>query len=278
MPVRPTLLLIAVVTAAGALLVQQADLNPFAERENPFSRSVTDQATSTGPVVAERAVPAWDTPDPGAVVPAAAPDRIPRSAPVSQGGTRIAQTPQTPPPARDTKVQPGIPAVDETALRYFAARGDSRRLEAEIARLRALYPQWTPPEDPLAVVPQGDSELDAMWRLYSEGKMAEVRKAIADRQAREPNWQVPADLLDRLQLGEAREQLVNASEIKQFDTVVRVAASNPAMLTCGDVDVLWRVAEASPKPTASRAQWTPINTYWPTANGRRSASRPSRRP
>jgi tetratricopeptide (TPR) repeat protein len=74
--------------------------------------------------------------------------------------------------------------------------------------------------------------------------VTEVRKAIADRKTREPNWQVPADLLDRLALAEAREQLVNASDIKQYDTVIRVASSNPAMLTCGDVDVLWRVAEA----------------------------------
>ena len=83
-----------------------------------------------------------------------------------------------------------------------------------------------------------------MWSLYSEGKIAEVRKAIADRETREPAWDAPEDLLIRLALAEARETLVNASEIKQNDTVIRVAAANPAMLTCGDVDVLWRVAEA----------------------------------
>ena len=134
--------------------------------------------------------------------------------------------------------------MDETALRYFAAQGDTRRLEAEIARLRALYPQWTPPENPLAGAAQGDAQLDQMWKLYAEGKIVEVRKAISDRKTREPKWQIPADLLDRLALAEAREQLVNASSIKQYDTVIRVASSNPAMLTCGDVDVLWRVAEA----------------------------------
>ena len=32
------------------------------------------------------------------------------------------------------------PAVDESALRYFAARGDNARLQAEISRLRTLYP------------------------------------------------------------------------------------------------------------------------------------------
>ena len=136
------------------------------------------------------------------------------------------------------------PQVDETALRYFASKGDTRRLEAEIARLKALYPQWTPPENPLAPVQAGDPQLDRMWKLYSEGKLAEVRKAIADRQAAQPGWQAPPDLLARLAVAEAREQLVNASDLKQYDAVIRIGSANSSLLTCGDVDVLWRVAEA----------------------------------
>lgn len=136
------------------------------------------------------------------------------------------------------------PKVDETALRYFASKGDTKRLEAEIARLKALYPDWTPPENPLAVREEGDPQLDQMWKLYSEGKLAEVRKAIADRQGAQPGWQAPADLLDRMAMAEAREQLVNASDLKQYDAVIRIGSTNASLLTCGDVDVLWRVAEA----------------------------------
>ncbi|MBX3566467.1 MAG: tetratricopeptide repeat protein [Rhizobiaceae bacterium] len=136
------------------------------------------------------------------------------------------------------------PQVDETALRYFARQGDTKRLEAEIARLQALYPSWTPPADPLAVKPQPDGKLDAMWKLYSEGKYAEVRKAIAERQTADPKWQVPQDLLDRVALGESRQRLANASDLEQFATVIKIATDNASLLTCGDVDVLWRVAEA----------------------------------
>lgn len=134
--------------------------------------------------------------------------------------------------------------VDETALRYFAAKGDTKRLEAEIARLKALYPNWLPPKNPLATGPTSDLQLEAMWKLYSEGKFAAVRKAVADRQAAEPGWQVPQDLLDRLAVAEARDQLIGASDLKQYDKVVQLAATNASLLTCGDVDVLWRVAEA----------------------------------
>ncbi|KRB31222.1 MULTISPECIES: tetratricopeptide repeat protein [Mesorhizobium] len=164
-----------------------------------------------------------------------------RSATTTAPTTNSAST--TGPPAANSAATPP-PQVDETALRYFASKGDTRRLEAEIARLKALYPQWTPPENPLAPSQAGDPRLDQIWKLYSEGKLAEVRKAIADRQAAQPGWQAPPDLLARLAVAEAREQLVNASDLKQYDTVIRIGSANSSLLTCGDVDVLWRVAEA----------------------------------
>ncbi len=83
-----------------------------------------------------------------------------------------------------------------------------------------------------------------MWQLYSEGRYAEVRKAIAERQASEAAWKPPADLLERLNVAEARARLVNASDLKQYETVIEVAASTPSLLTCSEVDVLWRVADA----------------------------------
>lgn len=155
--------------------------------------------------------------------------------------TLAQNTPQPAPPASQ---QATPPAVDESALRYFARQGDTKRLEAEIARLRALYPGWTPPENPLALPPAGDPQLDVMWQSYAQGRFADVRKAIAQRQAREPGWQPPEDLLQRLTVAETRVQLVNASNIKQYETVIRLASATPSLLTCSDIDVLWRVAEA----------------------------------
>lgn len=149
-------------------------------------------------------------------------------------GPAAPESTQDPPPRR----------VDESALRYFASKGDTARLEAEIARLRALYPNWTPPQDPLAVPQNSDAQLETMWRLYSEGRYAEVRRAIAERQSTDPDWQVPTDLLERLNVAEARARLVNASDLKQYETVIQVGAGTPSLLTCSDNDVLWRVAEA----------------------------------
>ncbi|HVH49773.1 MAG TPA: hypothetical protein VM760_07840, partial [Sphingomicrobium sp.] len=74
---------------------------------------------------------------------------------LAQAGAGQAQT--TP----AVEVTQNKPVVDESALRYFAARGDTARLNAEIARLRTLYPTWTPPENPLAVPVNEDKQLEA---------------------------------------------------------------------------------------------------------------------
>ncbi|MCA1441465.1 cellulose synthase [Ensifer sp. IC4062] len=136
------------------------------------------------------------------------------------------------------------PVVDESALRYFASRGDTARLEAEISRLRTLYPSWTPPENPLAVPRNADAQLETMWQLYAEGRFSEVRRAISERQSNDPGWQPPVDLIERLNVAEARARLINASDLKQYETVIQVGARTPSLLTCSEVDVLWRVAEA----------------------------------
>jgi tetratricopeptide (TPR) repeat protein len=134
--------------------------------------------------------------------------------------------------------------VDESALRYFAAQGDTRRVEAETARLRALYPNWTPPTDLTGPVQTTDEQLDRMWQLYAEGRLGEARAAIAARQAAEPEWQIPQDLQTALDESEARRRIVNASEAGQWRTVIAVATETPTLLTCANVDTMWRVGEA----------------------------------
>jgi hypothetical protein len=143
-----------------------------------------------------------------------------------------------------SSAKPGDPPVDETALRYFARQGDTRRLNAEIARLRSLYSDWTPPADPLKGPTVADPQLDHLWSLYAQGQFAQARAAMAERQGADPKWLPPKDLTDQLDLADARSRLVNASNSKQYETVIQIASSAPNLRTCGDVDVLWRTAEA----------------------------------
>ncbi len=167
----------------------------------------------------------------------------------TSGAELVQAPPANTPGAPLTPGQPGQqsqrpPAVDESALRYFAAQGDTRRLEAELARLRALYPEWKPPADLTSPVQTGDGELEHMWKLFSEGKIAEVRAAIAQRSTTDSNWRAPDDLVTRLDTAEAAQRLVNASNARQWEQVIRLGTETPALLTCANVDALWRVAEA----------------------------------
>ena len=191
-------------------------------------QAITDRLQAASPVLTAQTAPSQP----------AAPQAPVNAAPVDAAPQPVAQA------APVQQPQQTGPKVDESALRYFASRGDKVRLQAEISRLQALYPNWVPPADPLAIPQSADNRLEAMWQLYSEGRYAELRKAIADRQTAEAGWQPPADLLDRLDVAEARARLVNASDLKQYATVVDIGAATPSLLTCSDIDVLWRVAEA----------------------------------
>lgn len=182
---------------------------------------------------------------PSTIPPAMAADGSTPDAP-SSGMELVQAPPAVAPgaPAQPGQQAPRPPVVDESALRYFAAQGDTRRLEAELARLRALYPEWKPPADLTAPAQTADAELERMWKLYSEGKIGEVRAAIAQRNTTDLNWRAPEDLVARLDTAEAAQRLVNASNARQWEQVIRLGTETPTLLTCANVDALWRVAEA----------------------------------
>ena len=71
-----------------------------------------------------------------------------------------------------------------------------------------------------------------------------MRAEIKARQEQEPGWQPPEELIGLLDLAEKRNRIVNSSELKQYDQVIKIAAAEPNLLTCSDVDILWRVSEA----------------------------------
>lgn len=182
-----------------------------------------------------------------------------------QTGPGGAQPPAGSPPSESPPANGAQPQVDESALRYFASQGDTRRVNAEIARLRALYPNWTPPSDLSQLSAGGasappDPIIERLWNLYREDRIAEVRAAIGERQALDANWKPPEELVTALETVEARRRLVNASDSGQWQTVLTVATESPSLLTCTNVDVLWRVAEAFAR-TDQPARTRDVYTY-----------------
>lgn len=164
-------------------------------------------------------------------------------APAPAPATTTAAPPAAP-PVSTTLATPPANRVDETALRYFARQGDTARMQAEMERLRNLYPDWEPPTNLLSDEYVPDNDIVRMWELFSAGDFAGARAAIAAKQEADPNFVPSEDLLRSLDLGEAGLRLRNASDAKQYETVISVAANYGDLLTCENVDNLWRLAEA----------------------------------
>jgi tetratricopeptide (TPR) repeat protein len=234
MPVKPVLIAVAVSGVAFYALGRYGHDAASPEPAQPIIQPAQAQAPQQPPQAPAEAAPA---------------------------AVDLAQAPTA--PSRPASTQPAPPKVDETALRYFATQGDTRRYEAELARLRALYPEWKPPTDLSSQGQTGDPELERMWRLFTEGKYGEVRAAIAQRGSTDPNWRAPADLAAQIDTAEARQRLVNASNARQWEQVIRLGTETPAMLTCASVDALWRVAEAfiqTGKPERARDAYAYVLT------------------
>jgi tetratricopeptide (TPR) repeat protein len=133
--------------------------------------------------------------------------------------------------------------VDESALRYYARNNRLDRVEAEIRRLQTLHPGWSPPQNLFT----GEEETDeqGLWDIFATDDLDALDAAIAARQAEEPGWQPSDDLAGKLAYKRTRQRLVNASDLEQWGKVQEIAAADGFVMSCEDVDVMWRVAEAS---------------------------------
>jgi len=168
----------------------------------------------------------------------AAEEPVVRGQPSGAVKSLLAQVSANPPPSQS----PG--AVDETALRYFAQKGDEVRVQREIERLRALHPGWEPPSNLLSQDYVPDPDIVSIWDMFSAGDFAGARAAIAAKQAADPSFVPSTDLLQSLANGEATMRLRNASDAGDNQTVITIAANSPQLLVCASVDNLWRLAEA----------------------------------
>ncbi|EAU40466.1 hypothetical protein FP2506_04536 [Fulvimarina pelagi HTCC2506] len=132
--------------------------------------------------------------------------------------------------------------IDERALRYYADQRNLERVGAEIRRLKALNPSWTPPTD--LFTPRSNVDEQPAWDLFAEGKFKEARQKLDDWKKADANYQPSADLQTKLDDGEARNEIKSATEQKDWSRALKLARDRPSLLVCGEMDVLWRIGEA----------------------------------
>lgn len=135
-------------------------------------------------------------------------------------------------------------AVDESALRYYASKNDVARVAAEIRRLRALHPDWQPPEDLFSASASATVDLKPLWDLFAAQRYDDLRAAIEQMKATTPGFQPPAELIEKLNAAQARDYLIKASDLQDYPRVLGIARNYQGLLSCADLDVMWRVAEA----------------------------------
>lgn len=162
-------------------------------------------------------------------------------APGSARSSFVLTAPEATGSAADTSGKPG--KLDLSALYYFASQNDLARVAAETRLLRAKDPTWQQPEDLFASAGSGVDE-QPLWDLFAKHDLAGMRAKIDAMKKDRPDWQPSSNLSGKLALAEAHDALVKASDGQQWDAVIQIATGNKMLLTCRDLEALWRTAEA----------------------------------
>jgi hypothetical protein len=134
-------------------------------------------------------------------------------------------------------------AVDESALKYYASLHNTARVDAEIRRLKALHPNWSPPANLYSTAGSGNDE-QPFWDLLAENRFEELHAGLALKMKSEPGWKPSRDLSAKVARKEAINALVAAFDAGAWNRVLEIADSDPTVLHCSHMDANWRVADA----------------------------------
>jgi tetratricopeptide (TPR) repeat protein len=133
-------------------------------------------------------------------------------------------------------------AVDETALRFYAAQGQPKRVEAEARRLALLHPGWTMPDDIWTSRP-GQADEKPLWALFAADDIEGLKRAVAERRRAEPGWQPSDDLARKLRRKELRKAVLAKAGSAQWLSVADLAGDVGKGGDVDDVELAWAVAE-----------------------------------
>lgn len=133
---------------------------------------------------------------------------------------------------------------DTSALRYYASLGQKKRAEAEVRRLKKLYPDWEVPRDIFDKPVAGAIDEQPLWDLYAADEFVKLREEISKRMREEPGWQPSDDLMSKIRRKEVRNKITKFRNDGNWKELAEFVKKSGFAADQADVDVLWIVAEA----------------------------------
>jgi tetratricopeptide (TPR) repeat protein len=158
----------------------------------------------------------------------------------------LALTLWSPDAAMAQSAEPG--AEDLRALIYYLDHDDQRSVQAEMRRLRAQFPRWTPPGDVNQLRAMGATvvasvDVAPIWARIERNDYAGARALIDEARARVPGWSPDAEMLRVLETNESQAAFDEAYARRDATAALAAARRTPALMRCDRINNAWRLAE-----------------------------------
>lgn len=142
--------------------------------------------------------------------------------------------------------EPG--AEDVRALIYYLDHDDQRSVQAEMRRLRAQFPRWTPPGDvselrALAGTATATVDVAPIWARIERNDYAGARSLIDEARLRVPGWSPDAEMLRVLENNESQAAFDEAYARRDVAGALAAARRTPALMRCDRINNAWQLAE-----------------------------------
>jgi len=139
-------------------------------------------------------------------------------------------------------------AGDLRALLYYLEHNDQRSVQAEMRRLRAQFPGWTPPGDleqlrSLGQTATATADVSGIWARIERGDYPGARALIDQTRQNVPAWSPDAEMLRVLELNESQLAFDTAAARGDHAAAIAAARRSPGLMRCDRINNAWQLAE-----------------------------------
>ena len=142
-----------------------------------------------------------------------------------------------------------VPASEDLrALLYYLEHDDQRSVQAEMRRLRAQFPGWTPPGDldqlrAQGQTPAASADVSGIWARIERGDHTGARTLIDQTRQSVPGWSPDAEMLRVLELNESQQAFDTAVARGDHAAAIAAARRSPGLMRCDRINNAWQLAE-----------------------------------